>query len=462
MNRGIILMFEIEWLTQIFPNYKVEAKHKKNTVDVVSTDSRVLESNSLFIPLVGDRFDGHNHVDEAIKRGAKAIIWNKDKPTGDIPADISLLFVEDTLKALQLLAAEYRKLVNPKVIGITGSNGKTTTKDLLEATLNQTYITTATKGNFNNHIGLPLTILNMKKNTEVLILEMGMNNFGEIELLSEIAKPDIAIITNIGESHIEHLGSREGIKQAKLEIVKPMTKDSVLIIDGDEPLLAEINYPGKVITCGFSEANQQVISHIKLTPSSTTFNVNEAYYEIPLLGNHHAKNATFVIEVAKLLKVSDEKVRAGLTKINLTHMRFELITGKNNATLINDAYNASPTSIKASIEVVEKLDGYQKKILVLGDILELGLDYKKYYLDISKKVNGMQTIDEVYTYGETAELITDYLNLNSVIIAEHFSKKELLVEKLEKQMLENSLIFFKASRGIKLEDIIEQLKEGNK
>lgn len=455
-------MFEIEWLTQIFPNYKVEEKHKKNTVDVVSTDSRVLESNSLFIPLIGDRFDGHDHVNEAIERGAKAIIWNIDKPVGDIPSDISLFFVTDTLKALQLLATEYRELVNPQVIGITGSNGKTTTKDLLEGALNQTYITTATKGNFNNHIGLPLTILNMEKNTEVLILEMGMSNFGEIELLSEIAKPDIAIITNIGESHIEHLGSREGIKQAKLEIVKPMTKDSVLIIDGDEPLLAEINFAGKVITCGFSEANQQVISRIKLTPSSTTFNVNEAYYEIPLLGNHHAKNATFVIEVAKLLKVSDEKIRAGLTKINLTHMRFELITGKNNTTLINDAYNASPTSMKASIEVVEELDGYQKKILVLGDILELGLDYKKYYLDISKKVNAMQTIDEVYTYGGTSELITEYLNFNSAIKAEHFSKKELLVKRLEKQMQENSLIFFKASRGIKLEDIIEQLKEGKK
>lgn len=451
-------MFEIEWLTQVFPQYKIEDKNRQTTIEVVSTDSRVLEINSLFIPLTGDRFDGHDHVNEAIKKGAKAIIWDSKKPVGDIPADVSIFFVADTLNALQLLAAEYRKLINPQVIGITGSNGKTTTKDLLEATLHKTYITTATKGNFNNHIGLPLTILNMKNNTEVLILEMGMSNFGEIELLSEIARPDIAIITNIGESHIEHLGSREGIKQAKLEIVKPMTKDAVLIIDGDEPLLEDTGFKGNIITCGFSDTNQQIISNIKLTPDSTTFYVNDTFYKIPLLGKHHAKNATFVIAVTQLLKVNDEKVQAGLNRINLTHMRFELLTGRNNTTLINDAYNASPTSMKASIEVVEGLEEYQKKILILGDILELGLDYEKYYQDISEKINEMKTIDEVYTYGKTSELITDYLEINSTIKSEHYSEKRFLVKKLENSLLKDTLIFFKASRGIKLEEVIEQLK----
>lgn len=451
-------MFKIEWLTQIFPQYKIEDKNLQKEIEVVSTDSRVLEGNSLFIPLIGDHFDGHDHVDEAIQKGATAIIWDNEKPLVDIPKDVSVFFVTDTLKALQLLAKKYQNFVNPQVIGITGSNGKTTTKDLLEATLNKTYITTATKGNFNNHIGLPLTILSMKNNTEMLVLEMGMNNFGEIELLSEIAKPDIAIITNIGESHIEHLGSREGISQAKLEIVKYMSEEGILIIDGDEPLLQDTAFEGKIITCGYSNTNQQIISEIKVTSNSTTFYVNDKLYKIPLLGKHHAKNATFVIAATKILKLNDETIQAGLSQTNLTHMRFELLTGRNKTTLVNDAYNASPTSMRASIEVVENLEGYHKKILVLGDILELGLDYEKYYQEIAEKINEMKTIDEVYTYGEMSQLITNYLKVNSKIAIEHFSEKDTLVKKLENNLQENNLVFFKASRGIKLEDIIEQLK----
>src|SRR5690625_4928156 len=235
-------MFDIEWLTKIFTNNKIKQTNKNNIIKIVSTDSRNIKENSLFIPLKGD------HVNEAIKNGAQAIIWDQEKPLSikELPIEVSVFYVSDTLKALQLLAAEYRKLINPKVIGITGSNGKTTTKDLLEATLTDTYMTVATKGNLNNHIGLPLTILNMKRHTEVLILEMGMSNFGEIELLSNIAKPDIAIITNIGESHIEHLGSRKGIAQAKLEIIKSMNNKGTLVYDGDELLLKNIEFKGDV------------------------------------------------------------------------------------------------------------------------------------------------------------------------------------------------------------------------
>ena len=453
-------MFDIEWLTKIFTNNKLKQTNKNNIIKTVSTDSRNIKGNSLFIPLKGDRFDGHDHVNEAIKNGAQAIIWDQEKPLSikELPIEVSVFYVSDTLKALQLLAAEYRKLINPKVIGITGSNGKTTTKDLLEATLTDTYMTVATKGNLNNHIGLPLTILNMKRHTEVLILEMGMSNFGEIELLSNIAKPDIAIITNIGESHIEYLGSRKGIAQAKLEIIKSMNDKGTLVYDGDELLLKNIEFKGDVVACGFSPTNTEHISDIKLTTNSTEFYVNDMFFKVPLLGRHHAKNATFVIAVARLLNVNDEKIKAGLNQIKLTNMRFELLVGRNNTTLINDAYNASPTSMKASIEVVEELEGYKEKILVLGDILELGSDFKQYYQDISKTINKMGTISEVYTYGEKSHLINEYLKDNSNINSRHFTDESSLVKELDKQLIKDNLLFFKASRGIKLENIINQLK----
>lgn len=450
-------MFKIEWLTQIFPKSLVNYGNEKNEIISVETDSRTLKANSLFVPLIGENFDGHTYVDQAIEKGAIAVLWDSKVPVGKMPKNVSVFFVEDTLKALQLLAKEYRNLVCPKVIGITGSNGKTTTKDLLKATLTPNYITKATEGNYNNHIGLPLTILNMKNNTEILILEMGMSDFGEIELLSYIATPDISIITNIGESHIEHLGSRKGISKAKLEVIKYMNEKGTLIIDGDEPLLENLDYKGEVVRCGFSNSNEYLISNIKLQEGGTVFTLNNDVFKIPLLGNHHAKNASFVIVVSELLKLSKETIQKGLNQTQITNMRFELIKGKNNVTLINDAYNASPTSMKAGIEVVEGLQGYNDKILVLGDILELGVDVSKYYKEISKKI--IETnIKIVYTYGKDSKSIIQYLKDNSEIKANHFNDKNTLIKMLESYLKDNTLIFFKASRGIKLEEVVEQLK----
>lgn len=449
-------MFNIEWLIKVFPNYNNVNDHLLE-IESVNTDSRVEKLNSLFIPLVGDNFDGHEYLDQAINNGAIAVIWDKKKPLNNEYSDITFLLVDDTLEALQFLAKEYRKLINPKVIGITGSNGKTTTKDLLSATLNNSFITTATKGNFNNHIGLPLTILNMKKNTEVLILEMGMSDFGEIELLSKIATPDIAIITNIGESHIEHLGSRIGISQAKLEITKYMKANNTLILDGNEPLLESPEFTGEVIQCGFSQTNEYVISNVKVTEDKTLFKLNNESYEIPLLGKHNAQNASFVIAVSKKLNLGHETIQKGLNETKVTNMRFELLKGKKGVTLINDAYNASPTSMKASIEVVESLNGFSEKVLVLGDILELGLEFEKYYQDIAQAVMNTH-IKKVYTYGEHSKIITDFLKKHSDVLAIHTKNKKELIQNLKAEVALNKLIFFKASRGIKLEQVIDELK----
>src|SRR5699024_4815645 len=263
------------------------------------TDSRKFAANSLFIPIVGERFDSHQFLAQAIENGAVATLWDESQTIPEAFAEeISFFLVDDTIIAMQQLAKAYRKLIDPLVVGITGSNGKTTTKDLVSATLRQAFRAHATKGNFNNDIGLPLTILSMPRKTEVLILEMGMNHFHEIERLTYIAEPNYAIITNIGESHIEFLGSREGIAKAKLEIKEGLQQDGALIIDGDEALLDHIKQEKYVVSCGYSNNNDIVLSNIKLENQRTYFTYQQDTYHVPLLGKHHAKNACFAIWIA--------------------------------------------------------------------------------------------------------------------------------------------------------------------
>lgn len=245
--------FTLQFVAELF-DHRLTEQQKNISIHHIYTDSRQSVENGLFIPIVGERFDAHDFISGAIERGAVAALWSRSEQPEGIPKNFPLIYVDDTLKALQELAKAYRQALDPTVIGVTGSNGKTTTKELIAACLSATYKTAKTEGNLNNHIGLPLTILRMERDVEVLVAEMGMSAFGEIELLSSIGQPDHAVITNIGESHIEFLGSREGIAKAKLEITAGLRKQGQLIIDGDEPLLTTNAYPNK-IRCGFTAEN---------------------------------------------------------------------------------------------------------------------------------------------------------------------------------------------------------------
>src|SRR5699024_9007602 len=319
-----IMLFTVDFIKGCFSDCDGMYDPSKK-IEHVFTDSHDQKANSLFIPLVGDKFDGHTFLSAAISSGAVATLWQKDKPKPDnIPNDFLFFYVEDTLKALQQLAKAYRTLVNPTVIGITGSNGKTTTKDLCHTVLRQSYRTHATVGNFNNHIGLPLTILQMPRNTDMLILEMGMNHFREIEQLTKIVRPDYAVITNIGESHIEYLGSRKGIAQAKLEITLGLKQEGILIIDGDEPLLREQIQGVQVITCGFLDSNDITLKDVIIDIDKTIFKVDpNASFSIPLAGGHHAKNASYVIALARKLNIDNQTIQEGLSKLSHSAMRFE-------------------------------------------------------------------------------------------------------------------------------------------
>lgn len=441
------------------------ALHKKNDVALdqgyenVYTDSRQEVNNGLFVPIVGERFDGHDFVHQASKNGASGALWQKDKqvPVG-LPADFQLYFVEDTLKGLQQLAHLFRKEINPIVIGVTGSNGKTTTKDLVETVLQSSYITFKTQGNFNNHIGLPLTILSMPADCEVLILEMGMNHFHEISLLSKIAEPDFAIVTNIGESHIEQLGSREGIAKAKMEIVDGLRPGGKIIVDGDEPLLEQY-MTNDTILCGYSTKNDVQITSIKGSTEGFRFTLNngDTEYQLPLLGRHNVKNATLALTIARELGVQEERLYNGLKAVRLTGMRLEKQIGKNKALIINDAYNASPTSMIAAIHSVMDLSLYEKKVLILGDMYELGREEEALHRKVASVIQ--PPITHVFTVGEKGAWIGDELNqlYHNSMEVEVVLKKEDLLNKVIPLLSEKTVVLIKASRGMKLETVVKEL-----
>ncbi|MBC5635872.1 UDP-N-acetylmuramoyl-tripeptide--D-alanyl-D-alanine ligase [Ornithinibacillus sp. BX22] len=452
------MLFTCNWLSDVFPNVKGKMDGDKQ-IKTFFTDSRIVSEDALFIPIVGEKFDGHEFIMQALENGAIASLWDKSKqlPEG-LPEDFLIFYVDDTTKALQHLASCYRDEVNPIVVGITGSNGKTTTKDIVAAIAKEEYKTHFTDGNFNNEFGLPFTILSMQRDTEMLVLEMGMSSFGEIELLSNIAKPDYAIITNIGESHIEYLGSREGIAKAKLEIVSGLKKHGKLIIDGDEALLSHVHQNENVVKVGFSEHNDFIISNIELLREKTSFTGSDGIaYTVSLLGSHNAKNAGFGIALGELIGIDKDKIQHALNSLTLTGMRLEMLTGKNGVAIINDAYNASPTSMMAAIQVVQKMNGFSNKVLVLGDIYELGADSKSLHETVADAVN--ESISYIYTVGEDSAVIGRAVKRKyPEMIVKHFSQKEEVLPELRQHLNQDTLILFKASRGMKLESIIEEIK----
>src|SRR3954463_13112791 len=268
---------------------------KEISIQGVSIDSRKIEPGNLFVPFKGEHSDGHGFVEDALKRGASAALWQKDVPNP--PTDLPVLVVEDTLIALQELARSYRNELDVKVVGITGSNGKTTVKDMTANLLALQYKVQKTEGNYNNHIGLPLTILSLDEDTEVAILEMGMSGRGEIEFLSKLARPNVAVITNIGESHLQDLGSREGIAEAKLEIIQGLEENGLIVYFGDEILLKEpfSHYTGRaqIQTFGRSLDNDLYPIEIKTGQKGSTFktNASEEEFYLPVLGTHNILNA---------------------------------------------------------------------------------------------------------------------------------------------------------------------------
>lgn len=433
------------------------------TIQGVSINTSTLENGNLFIPLKGEKRDGHEFVELAFEQGASVSLWQKDRPNP--PTHLPILIVEDTLQALHQLARQYRNELNAKIVAITGSNGKTTTKDMTYELLSLKYKVQKTIGNYNNHIGLPLTILGLDPDTEIAVLEMGMNHFGEIDFLTRLAKPDVAVITNIGDAHLQELGSREGIAKAKLEIINGLKEDGLLIIHGDEPLLTEkisqLSHTWRVKTFGKQKTNDLYPRSIEIKEQESTFKLPgyDEEIRIPVLGEYNVLNALASILVAEEFQIPYALLNNAFSQLKLSNMRMEILRGVNGSLILNDAYNASPTSMKAVLDLFSKLKGYERKIVVLGDMLELGPQEEKFHYEIGKYISA-KDIDLVYTYGKLGKHIAEGAKENfgeDRVFA--FLDKQELINHLQKNIHANTFVMIKASRGMKLEEVAYMISE---
>ncbi|WP_039069744.1 UDP-N-acetylmuramoyl-tripeptide--D-alanyl-D-alanine ligase [Staphylococcus shinii] len=435
---------------------EIDNEYMDQGIQGISIDSRDIKSQNLFIPFKGENVDGHKYVAQALKDGAGASFYQKGMPL-DERVDGPIIWVEDTLTALQQLAKTYLEFVNPQVIAVTGSNGKTTTKDMIESVLKPQFKVKKTQGNYNNEIGMPLTILELDLDTEISILEMGMSGFHEIEFLSNLAEPNIAVITNIGESHMQDLGSREGIAKAKSEITVGLQPGGLFIYDGDEPLLEPyVNQLTNVdlISIGKNSTNSLVSQMESINNDGIAFTINEEErFELPILGEHNMKNATIAIAVGKRLNLSYDTIFNNLSKVQLTGMRMQQYHTSDNSLVINDAYNASPTSMKAAIDTLTVMDG--RKILVLGDVLELGPDSQIMHEQVGKYLDG-KAIDTLFTFGTESQYISN-VGKQYVNHVEHFEDKQKLIQTIKTYVQPEDKVLVKGSRGMKLEEVVEVL-----
>lgn len=429
----------------------------------VSIDTRTIQQGDLFIPFRGEAVNGHRFVEQAFEKGATAALWMKDEPNP--PEHLPLIFVDDPELALQEMAKSYRNEHQATFIGITGSNGKTSSKDILAGALSPYYKVQKTIGNFNNQLGLPITILQLDEDTEISVLEMGMSGFGEIEFLTKLARPHYAIITNIGEAHMQDLGSREGIAQAKFEIVQGLANDGVLFFDGDEPLLQNLvaKTPHlKTQSVGFTAGLDLVASAIETTAEGSSFHVEGAIagdFFISVLGEHQVKNTLNAMLVSKALGLTDEQIRVALKQVVLTDMRMQLVS-VGNVLFINDAYNAAPTSMHAAIQFVAQTSIRSDKWFVLGDMLELGDDEQHMHEELAQHIQ-KEDVNFVCLYGPRMKWLYEKLQNQFESHRLVYSETEYapIIETIKQHATNDTLILVKGSRGMELETIIESIAQ---
>ncbi|GAA0075920.1 UDP-N-acetylmuramoyl-tripeptide--D-alanyl-D-alanine ligase [Clostridium sp. CTA-5] len=439
-------------------NGKILFKNCDGIFNKVSTDTRKIEKGSLFIALKGENFNGNDYVVEAIKKGASVVIVDEVKfDSKDLNNNGVIIKVDDAKVALGAIAKYYREKLDIKVVGITGSTGKTSTKDLVAAFLSGKYSVFKTKGNFNNEIGLPLMILELDSSYDVAVLEMGTNNFNEIHRLANIAMPDIATITNIGVSHIENLKTRENILKEKLSITDFFKDNNPLVINNENDMLQKIKEDNrfKLEKVGYNEECEVYAKNIDLTEKTTSFDAvtktGENYrFTLNMVGKHNVLNALLGIQISRELGVTFQEMNEGLKNLQATSMRLEFIK-KNDFTIINDCYNASPDSMKAALDVLRTYSG-KRKIAVLGDMGELG-DHSK----SSHKIVGEYALEKADIILSTGKFKEDYKEGFGKDTLTFDSKNEL-IENLTSLIKKDDVILIKASRAAKFEEIVKYIE----
>ncbi len=436
---------------------EIIVKNNEGIFNKISTDTRKIQKDNLFIALKGENFNGNDYTIQAIEKGASIIIIDDVKfKIEDLKNRGTIIKVNDTKEALGDLARFYRKKIGVKVVGITGSTGKTSTKDLVAAFLSGKYKVFKTQGNFNNEIGLPLMIFELSKDYDIAVLEMGMSNFGEINKLASIALPDVGAITNIGVAHIEYLKTRENILKEKMSITDFFENKNSLIVNCENDMLKTIVECDKfnLERVGYDSSYNLYAKNIKLTSENTSFDVvtddNKNYrFTLNMVGEHNVLNALIGIQIARNFGLTFEEMEKGLGNFNATSMRLEVIN-KDKFTIINDSYNANPDSMKAALEVLKNYSG-SRKIAVLGTMGELGDYAEEAHIQVGEFAK--DKADILLTTGEFKEYYKKGFGERTMV----FESKQELMQRLTDMIKVNDTILIKASRSAKFEEITKYL-----
>lgn len=438
----------------------------------VSTNSRETGKNILFIAIKGERFDGHEFMKEACDNGAVCILASKINDSFRTSgSNCSVIIVDNTVAALGRFAHYYKKISKVKTVAVTGSVGKTTTKEFIYAVVKEKFKARKTEGNYNNEIGLPLTLLSIEPDDEIAVVEMGMSGLGEIEYMSKIAEPDIAIITNIGTSHMEKLGSRENICRAKMEILAGLSKDGTILLNADEQMLfaRRNDDPRMKFMSIYNRAGDFRAVNIKHMGAGVMYDLiysNKAVtnIEIPALGLHNVYNSLTSYSVGVMLGMTDDQIRRGLKQFKGADMR-QKIYDLNGITIIDDSYNASPESMRAGIEVLTSMAAQKnaRSAALLGDMKELG-EYSRLMHDQLGQFAAQKKVEILFLYGLMADVMAEaaikkgirvenvYVNLNS-------KDPQTMADMINNSLKPGDILLVKASRAVGAEKVIECMKK---
>lgn len=439
---------------------KVLYGNEELKLSTFSIDTRKINAGDVYVAIIGERLDGNDFCTEAVERGASCLIVSREPDV--VFEGVTVVLVDDTVKCLQELASYKRSLFDIPVIAVTGSVGKTSTKDIIYSVVSKKYNTHRTIGNYNNHLGVPLTILGLQDEAEALVVEMGMNHFGEISVLSKIAKPTISVITNIGTAHIGNLGSREGIRQAKMEILDGMVGNQVIVNNDDDmmaPVVDSLREKYEVSTVSIDEESTYRAINLEYNVFSSKFDINNDVKDlcVNVGGKAYVYNSLVSYAVGKCLGISDDLIKDGIRDFKLSSSRLEKKVTKRGVTLIDDTYNANYDSMKASIELLGKVCD-KRKVAILGDMLELGEYTKEYHTNLGDVVveNG---IDILITIGENSKLIGKRaidLGFSKENIYS-FDKENESYLFLDEFLNSDDIVLLKGSHGIHLIGIVDYL-----
>ncbi len=449
-------------LNDIFnmPTAVIYEPDKFRSATRVVIDSRANVKNALFVAIKGKNFDGHDFVEEAVKKGAVAVVIDKKNLSRYENIDATIITVENTVKALGYLANVWRKKSKAKVISLTGSNGKTTTKEMLATLLSTKYNVVKTEKNNNNQIGVPLTIFNLKSSTDVLVLEHGTNHFGEIEYTAKIAEPDYALITNIGASHLQYFGSVEGVLEEKFSLFKAALENGgKIFVNNDDSLLRKAA-KGIVskITYGFKgkpDVKGKIVSYDEFARPEIEiyYNSRVVKTKLPLLGKANAQNFLAAAAVALSLGVGKRNLIKAASSLQNVKGRLELKLFEDFI-LIDDTYNSNPVSVSSALETLKKVKACSQKILVFGDMFELGKDSKELHKNLGEEIRKLRNV-QLLTLGKNMKALAEELGS----IALHFNTRKSLAKYLSNLDVQGKCFLIKGSRGMRMEEFVELIAE---